>query len=70
MTYGDLLKLAKKAKAENPLFTVEQIDDILPHSEFEKKDIRLEMIEIAVSEHGKIEETKPSDYDEYADAQD
>jgi hypothetical protein len=53
MTYGELLTLAKKIKAENPDFTVAQIDEIIPNFEFEKKDIRIEMIEIAVSEHGK-----------------
>ena len=53
MTYRELLTLAKKIKAENPDFTVAQIDEIIPNFEFEKKDIRIEMIEIAVSEHGK-----------------
>lgn len=69
MTYGDLLNLAKKVKADNPTFTVEQIDAVLPHGEFEKLSVRIEMIEIAISEHGKINDSMPADYGDYADAQ-
>jgi hypothetical protein len=71
MTYGELIILAKKLLSNDPSLTIEQLSNLLPpRSEFDRNNIRLEAIEIAIWEYNKISEPLPNDYEDYLDAQD